>query len=66
MNNHVGSIDSMSSVPGSSWPPFPNAVCFCCRMFIDTCKRLKIMKGSDAIGLGMYCHWQFIVVLFPC
>ncbi|KAG2409049.1 Auxin-responsive protein [Vigna angularis] len=23
-------------------------------MFIDTCKRLKIMKGSDAIGLGVY------------
>lgn len=23
------------------------------RMFIDSCKRLKIMKGSDAIGLGL-------------
>ena len=29
-----------------------NLVCY--RMFIDSCKRLKIMKGSDAIGLGMY------------
>lgn len=24
------------------------------RMFVDTCKRLRLMKGSDAIGLGMY------------
>ena len=23
------------------------------RMFVDTCKRLRLMKGSDAIGLGM-------------
>lgn len=23
------------------------------RMFIGSCKRLKIMKSSDAIGLGM-------------
>ncbi|KAL8197968.1 hypothetical protein R6Q57_030019 [Mikania cordata] len=25
-------------------------------MFIGSCKRLKIMKGSDAIGLGIYAH----------
>ncbi|CAI0393586.1 unnamed protein product [Linum tenue] len=26
-------------------------------MFIDTCKRMRIMKGSDAIGLGRgFCH----------
>jgi auxin-responsive protein IAA len=23
-----------------------------CRMFVDSCKRLRIMKGSEAIGLG--------------
>lgn len=23
-------------------------------MFVDSCKRLRIMKGSEAIGLGMY------------
>lgn len=28
--------------------------CVQCRMFIETCKRLKIMKGADAIGLGMF------------
>ncbi|KAH0695329.1 hypothetical protein KY285_022426 [Solanum tuberosum] len=26
-------------------------------MFIDTCKRLRIMKGSDAIGLELYLLW---------
>lgn len=25
----------------------------CCRMFTGSCKRLRIMKSSDAIGLGM-------------
>jgi hypothetical protein len=24
-----------------------------CRMFTDSCRRLRIMKGSDVIGLGM-------------
>ena len=24
------------------------------RMFVDSCKRLRIMKGSEAIGLGEY------------
>lgn len=43
------------------------------RMFIDSCKRLKIMKGSDAIGLGLcfyfhdipnyYLHFGFITVI---
>lgn len=23
-----------------------------CSMFVDSCKRLRIMKGSEAIGLG--------------
>lgn len=23
-------------------------------MFVDSCKRLRIMKGSEAIGLGMH------------
>lgn len=23
-------------------------------MFTETCRRLRIMKGSEAIGLGMY------------
>lgn len=23
-------------------------------MFVESCKRLRIMKGSEAIGLGMY------------
>ena len=37
---------------------------FCCRMFIGTCKRLKIMKGSDPIGLGMYSqHWLILQAL---
>lgn len=25
-----------------------------CRMFTDSCRRLRIMKGSDAVGLGKY------------
>ncbi|KAG5067804.1 hypothetical protein JHK85_000181 [Glycine max] len=41
-------------------------------MFIDTCKRLKIMKGSDAIGLGLsvdttvrelYCAMEFLALM---
>lgn len=31
------------------------------RMFIDSCKKLKIMKGSDAIGLGIVEY--FIILL---
>ncbi|KAK9228514.1 hypothetical protein WN944_021465 [Citrus x changshan-huyou] len=27
-------------------------------MFIDSCKRLKIMKGSDAIGLGAFFNFN--------
>jgi hypothetical protein len=23
-----------------------------CRMFVESCKRLRIMKSSEAIGLG--------------
>jgi hypothetical protein len=26
-----------------------------CRMFVESCKRLRIMKSSEAIGLGQ-CH----------
>ena len=32
----------------------PNIViACCCRMFTDSCKRMRIMKSSEAIGLGM-------------
>ncbi|KAG4914885.1 hypothetical protein JHK87_052442 [Glycine soja] len=31
--------------------------------FVNTCKRLKIMKGSDAIGLGMYSRHSLILQL---
>lgn len=35
------------------------------RMFVDTCKRLRLMKGSDAIGLGMYfLSMHFILFAF--
>lgn len=37
----------------------------CCRMFIDTCKRLRIMKGSDAIGLGEYLLLSPLWILRP-
>lgn len=30
------------------------------RMFVDSCKRLRIMKGSEAIGLGMYIQKYII------
>jgi len=36
-------------------------------MFVDTCKRLRLMKGSDAIGLGMYflpMHIIFTLIKF--
>lgn len=26
-----------------------------CRMFTDSCRRMRIMKSSEAIGLGMSC-----------
>lgn len=32
------------------------------RMFVDTCKRLRLMKGSDAIGLGMYFLPMHIII----
>lgn len=32
---------------------FNNSFVIYIRMFVDTCKRLRLMKGSDAIGLGM-------------
>ena len=28
--------------------------CLINRMFVESCKRLRIMKGSEAIGLGLY------------
>lgn len=31
------------------------------RMFIDSCKKLKIMKGSDAIGLGIVEYFKILL-----
>lgn len=33
-----------------------------CRMFVESCKRLRIMKGSEAIGLGQYLQLKFAFV----
>lgn len=30
-------------------------------MFIDSCKKLKIMKGSDAIGLGILKYFMVLL-----
>lgn len=34
-------------------PPNIVVIACCCRMFTDSCKRMRIMKSSEAIGLGM-------------
>lgn len=39
------------------------AVCSC-RMFTDTCKRMRIMKSSEAIGLGIFCHVTIILYVY--
>lgn len=34
------------------------------RMFVESCKRLRIMKGKEAIGLGQYLNFSYVLKLF--
>lgn len=34
------------------------------RMFVESCKRLRIMKGKEAIGLGQYLNFSFVLLLY--
>ena len=45
----------------ASLSPSNIVITSCCRMFTDSCKRMRIMKSSEAIGLGM----DFLSCLVP-